>query len=248
MSKGWIKLHRQLQDHWLWKEKRVFSKAEAWLDLLMSANHSSNDIVIKNIILTCLPGQTLQSLETLSKHWGWSRSKVKRFLDLLSKRGKIETANETVTSRITICNWAIYQISETDTGTDDGTNTKQKRNTCETGTDTNKNVNNNKKDKNDKEKAVDIFTDIPIELDTQKFRDSWNEYIEYRKQRKDKPLTTIGTRKKWAQLAKWGEARAITAIDDSIASGWQGIFERENKNNFSNNKPAIDHYAGCSNI
>ena len=40
MNKGWISINRKLQTHWLWNEKRQFSKLEAWLDILLTVNHS----------------------------------------------------------------------------------------------------------------------------------------------------------------------------------------------------------------
>ena len=30
---GWIKIHRSITNHWLYTEKRVFSKFEAWNDI-----------------------------------------------------------------------------------------------------------------------------------------------------------------------------------------------------------------------
>jgi len=32
---GWIKVHRKVQDHWIFKEQREFSRFEAWLDMLL---------------------------------------------------------------------------------------------------------------------------------------------------------------------------------------------------------------------
>jgi len=135
-GKGWIKLHRKFEDNFLWTEKRTFSKAEAWIDLLLKANHSGKQLIIKDIILTCDRGETLQSLETLSKRWLWSRSKVKRFLEKLQKVSMIRLKSETVTSRITICNYDTYQTPETATGTQ----AEHRRNAGGTQADTNKNV------------------------------------------------------------------------------------------------------------
>ena len=47
MSVGWIKLDRQICDHWLWKDQ-PFSYGQAWVDLLLNANHKPAKILIKN--------------------------------------------------------------------------------------------------------------------------------------------------------------------------------------------------------
>lgn len=40
---GWIKLWRKVQQHPFYKERRVFSRFEAWLDLLFMANHQNHE-------------------------------------------------------------------------------------------------------------------------------------------------------------------------------------------------------------
>ena len=45
---GWVSVHRQIQNHWLWTDK-PFSKGQAWIDMLMLANHVDNKILLGNI-------------------------------------------------------------------------------------------------------------------------------------------------------------------------------------------------------
>jgi DNA-binding transcriptional regulator YhcF (GntR family) len=108
---GWISIHRKLRDHWLWDDPRKFSKAEAWIDLLMSANHAEAKIRLKGKLFTCNRGDTMQSLETIAERWKWSRQTVRRFLELLEKEGMIRYKNEQQLSRITICKYDTYQSS-----------------------------------------------------------------------------------------------------------------------------------------
>ena len=121
---GWIKLHRGLQEHWLWTEEREYSKAEAWLDLIMSANYKARSLMIKGKLIDCKRGQLAYSLETLSKRWNWNKSRVRRFLDTLKRQQMIDTQSETVTTLITICKYETYQA---DADTND-TQTKRGRN------------------------------------------------------------------------------------------------------------------------
>jgi len=143
MEKGWISLNRSLLDHWIWKDSNELSKAEAWIYLLMAANHSEKPkkVVIKDKVLMCGRGESLRSLETLSKDWNWNRSKVRRFLKVLEKENMIRHASETVTSRISICNYDTYQTNKSESET----HLKRKRNAFETHSTTNNNDNNENK-------------------------------------------------------------------------------------------------------
>jgi hypothetical protein len=67
------------------------------------------------------------------------------------------------------------------------------------------------------------------ELDTPQFRKSWAEWLEYRKQIK-KPLSPLSQQKQLNKLKFWGSARAVAAINHSIANGWIGIFEPQGEN------------------
>lgn len=141
-KEGWISLNRSMRDHWIWADKRKFSKAEAWIDLLMSANHQEAKVLIKGKLITCKRGDTLQSLETLGAKWTWKRDAVRRFLKLLENDGMIRYANATVTSHISICNYDTYQSQQKP-------NAQQVRRKCDgDATDARTNNNDNNENKN----------------------------------------------------------------------------------------------------
>jgi hypothetical protein len=108
MTGGWIKLHRELSDHWLWK-KKPFSPGQAWIDILIEANHEDNKTMIKGQLIECKRGQSLFSVMTWQKRWGWSRQKVRTFLKLLQSDSMIEQNTTSKTTILTICNYDIYQ-------------------------------------------------------------------------------------------------------------------------------------------
>ena len=58
----------------------------------------------------------------------------------------------------------------------------------------------------------------------------WNNWEQHRIEIKKK-LTPTTKRQQLAKLAEMGEARAIAALKHSLAGGWQGIFEPDNKIN-----------------
>ena len=70
--------------------------------------------------------------------------------------------------------------------------------------------------------------DAPLPFESKAFADAWAMWLEHRKEIKKKP-TENAKRLQLAQLAKWGEAKAIEAIKKSITSGWIGLFEPDEK-------------------
>jgi len=109
MENGWISLHRKIQENEFYPQNRPFTKFEAWIDLLLNANHSDKEINVGNQLFICKRGELMRSLETLSKRWNWSKPRVRRVLLLLKKRNMIELKSEQKSTRITICNYDNYQ-------------------------------------------------------------------------------------------------------------------------------------------
>lgn len=122
---GWIKIHREINNHWIWENSDYL---KWWLDILIEANYSEGDVLIKGTVLKCHRGQKLYSIETWSKRWKTNKSKANRFLKLLEKEKMIELKNETHTTRLTICKYDDYQDKESTSETQ----TKHKRNVSET--------------------------------------------------------------------------------------------------------------------
>lgn len=120
MSKGYILLHRKLKEHWLFQEKRKFSKLEAWIDILIACNHDLVKTFIKGHLFEIERGQSLRSMKTMAEDWGWNKNAVKRFLDLLQKDNMICYKNETVTTRLIVCNYDSYQDFKNGSGTAEG--------------------------------------------------------------------------------------------------------------------------------
>lgn len=125
---GWIKLHRSVKDHWLWEGEK-FTKGQAWVDLLLWARHTPGSVRVKSSPMHLQAGQQARSEITLSKTWGWSRDKVRRFLRCLEDDGMIRQQKTHQTSIITICNYSNYQHGNTAENTSDNTATKQQPDT-----------------------------------------------------------------------------------------------------------------------
>lgn len=122
---GWIKIHRKIQNHWLWSNPEYF---QWWIDILMQCNFEPKKILIKNVLLECNRGECLYSYSTWALRWKCSKSKAVRFLQMLQKDNMVCLKNETVTIRLTVCNYDSYQDERNGSETE----VKRKRNGSET--------------------------------------------------------------------------------------------------------------------
>ncbi len=112
MSNGFIKLYRSIQDNPLW-ESKPFDKARAWIDLLLLANHRDSEVLIKGDVYVCKRGQVLRSIKYFENRWGWSRQRVRTFLNLLQKLKMIDKKLTKKLTHLTICNYKDFQDSAT---------------------------------------------------------------------------------------------------------------------------------------
>ena len=145
MKQGWISVHRQIREHWLWEDK-PFSKGQAWIDLLMLASHTDNKFLLGNELVEVKTGSFITSIEKLRKKWGWSNTKVVSFLNLLESDGMITKKSDTKKTAITIENYSFYQLC-------DETETMQKRCVNDTKTIRKHTINND----NNENKYKDII-------------------------------------------------------------------------------------------
>lgn len=106
---GYILLHRKIQDNFIFKEKRKFSKLEAWIDILLNVSYDTSSVFIKNKQINLLRGELCLSFELWGNRWGWSKSKVRSFLKLLESENMITLTNEVVTTRLKVINYETYQ-------------------------------------------------------------------------------------------------------------------------------------------
>jgi hypothetical protein len=71
---------------------------------------------------------------------------------------------------------------------------------------------------------------VPPELDSPEFNRAWGEFVAHRAEIKH-PLKPSSAAKLLKKCAAWGPARAVAAIEHSIAGGYQGIFEDRGRSN-----------------
>lgn len=218
---GWISIDRSIQNHWLFKEKRTFSKFEAWIYLLMEANHSKAKVPIGNQIVTVERGQRLTSILTLSDLFDWSRFKVKTFLDLLESDGMLEVKTTSKYTLITIVNYDFYQseqgrnqhqndIKPTSKQHQSNINPTSKQH--QTNTNNNDNKDNNEKNVNNEKKkttAFDFFQDNGFGFITSYNLDDLNYYLDSFENDSDQIVTASLKIAKDRNKVTWGYAKSI---------------------------------------
>ncbi len=207
---GWISIDRSIQNHWLFKEKRTFSKFEAWIYLLMEANHSKAKVPIGNQIVTVERGQRLTSILTLSDLFNWSRFKVKTFLDLLESDGMLEVKTTSKYTLITIVNYDFYQSEQGRNQHQNDIKPTSKQH--QTNTNNNDNKDNNEKNVNNEKKkitAFDFFQDNGFGFITPYNLDDLNYYLDSFENDSDEIVTASLKIAKDRNKVTWGYAKSI---------------------------------------
>lgn len=148
-SDGYIKLYRSIKKNFVWKDK-PFTKGQAWIDLLMDARFDNGGYFKRGIWIPLERGQIGKAETTLADEWGWSRGKVRRFLESLKTERMVTLKQDNKTTIITICNYDIFQGKENIDGTPNSTadDTPNGHQTDTKRTQRNKEKNGNKENKN----------------------------------------------------------------------------------------------------
>lgn len=115
-STGWIKLHRSIQDNWIWSADKSFDKAHAFTDIILSCNHADSKIAFDGKPMVIKRGELLTSILQLSQRWGWSTKKVGNFLNTLEQDHMISQERNTKRTLIKVLNYDTYQSTEPNSG------------------------------------------------------------------------------------------------------------------------------------
>lgn len=120
-SKGFIKLDRNIFDHWIFQDAEKF---RAFVDLIQLARWKDEKLLIGNDVVTVPRGSYYTSELKLADRWNWSRKRTREFLKLLENENMIIKKGTTKGTMLTIENYRLYQ----DEGTTISTSKEQRRN------------------------------------------------------------------------------------------------------------------------
>ena len=145
-KKGYIAIHRQIEDSPIWLGES-FSRGQAWIDLLLLANHKDFTVLFRGAFVQRKRGKVNRSISYLADRWQWTRRKTTKFLKALESDGMVSLSIDPRDTEITIINYDKFQKRTADDTTDsttDGTADDTTDSTTD-GT-TNNNVINNAKE------------------------------------------------------------------------------------------------------
>lgn len=213
---GWISLHRQITENEFYFAER-FTKMQAWIDLLLLANHKPVTIFIRGNEINLKEGQLAYSQLSLAKRWKWNRKTVDKFLSMLQKREMLDNRKTHLTTIISIQKWNNYQQSGQQNG-----QLKDNRTDIDNKV---KNVNTKTTKKGTTMETTikqEYFLELlPVDA-SQSFIQSWNEWIDYCEEKKNK--ITKSTAKKQINFLLT-QSNPVECINRSIQNGWKGLFE-----------------------
>lgn len=190
------------------------------IQCLLLAGHGEREWGWNGQIVKCKPGQFITSLESLRKlcAHGTTIRKIRTAIAKLEKWKFLTKKATKSRTRITICNWSLYQESSEVTDKDNDTGVTQKRQRTDKEVTTNKNV---KKGKNEESKKG---VPIPAALQNENFLQAWRDFKEHRRQMRNS-MTPLAQEKMLKKLDGSSVETAIAMLEQSIINGWTGVFE-----------------------
>lgn len=207
---GWIKIHRDLLVNELWSDK-PFTKGQAWVDLLLLANHRDKNVLLGNCTELVERGSFITSELKLMERWGWGRKKVKLFLNFLESQKMIERNANNKRTAITIVNYGFYQDCDLPKEQQkDSKRTAKEQRRDSTGT-----AKEHKQERKNERMKEYIDTNVSIKQHSiQSIIDAWNQLepygikMIYRINPGSKRCTSL-----IALLEQFGEEKVIQAVD-----------------------------------
>ena len=145
MSRGWISLHRKILDNPILVRGKTYSRFEAFIYMLLRANHSEGKCVIGNQLIEVKTGSFITSQKKLMQEFNWGSTKLRAFIKLLEKDKMIKTTITTYSTMISVCNYSSYQNIQTENKTE--TENNQTENKLQSKTNNNDTITFNKDNK-----------------------------------------------------------------------------------------------------
>lgn len=120
-SKGFIKLDRNIFNHWIFQDAEKF---RAFVDLIQLARWKDEKLLIGNDVVIVPRGNYYTSELKLAERWSWSRKRTREFLKLLENEKMITKKGTTKGTMLSVENYSLYQ----DEGTTISTSKEHQKN------------------------------------------------------------------------------------------------------------------------
>ena len=223
----YIKLYRKVMENAVFLEL-PYDRWHAFEFLVLKARRFPTITILKGKPIKLEVGQLIYGEDALARKWGWSRGKVKRFLDMLENLEMIKKNGTPYGTVITIENYTKYQGDcacddtplDTPDSTSDGTHKK-----------------NVKKEKKEKNVKKDIYIGVPDEL-----KPAFMEFAEMREAKK-KPIMTENTVTRILnRLEKFASStdEKIAILNQSTDHCWIDVYDLRDKPKKGTGNPYLD--------
>ena len=194
-SSGFAPVYRNLSEHPLWLGE-PFTRGQAWVDLLMLVNYKDSKIMIDGAMVEVKKGQHITSVAKLAERWGWSRTKVMSYFNLLKTEQMMDWESDNKKTVITLTNYGFWNSDISEMNTDqqiDGTvvdikktSEKHQKNIKKTSEkhqkDTNNKDNKDNKDKKENKRPI-VHSQISLLTDRERQEEKEREKAEEKKKR-----------------------------------------------------------------
>ncbi len=109
MSNGWVKLHRGLLEHGIFRDAEAL---RVWMYLLLRASYREQKLTIGRQVIFLQPGQLLYGRKAVSEKLSMGEGKLRGIMEMLEQSGSIVVESTNRYSVVTIVNWMEYQQGE----------------------------------------------------------------------------------------------------------------------------------------
>lgn len=214
-SDGFIAIWRCIEDHWVFNNAEYF---KAWCIILMHVQHKTQKtkLRIKGKILYCSRGESLKSLDTWLDLFGksWTKQKLRTFIKALEEDQMINTQNERVTTRLSVCNYDTWQYQQHDDNMPYNMVITRKQHDDNTVITSDNKV--NKEDKVNKEEKEELPDWLHLV--------TFENFKKMRKKIKS-PMTEEAESLLIKKLETLGVDNHQEILEQSIMNSWRGVFE-----------------------
>lgn len=109
MDESWVKIHRKILEHWIYKRPEYVS---IWIYLIARANWKASKALVNGSIVTIERGEVLTSIASLADNTHTSRQTVRTFLRLAQTDGMICVKSNTGATCVKLLNYDKLQQRE----------------------------------------------------------------------------------------------------------------------------------------
>lgn len=243
-STGYIKLNRKFFNNPFWTKQRVYSEAEAWIDLIQSARFDGTTEYVNNRLIELERGELPVSIRYNAKRWSWGEQKVRTFFEILLKNKMITQREHSGQRIINLVNYGVYNDKQHSEEAENNTLITHQQHTDNTAITQNIRSKEGEEIKNKRSKrkipfSLEIFLkENLLPFSSEKFIEKFNILLLQEKWKRKSEAAIIETLE---EMKKYDEDFVIAQMSRAISSGWQGLFYANTYSDYLKSKTVFNN-------